>query len=104
MNLCTGPRNLVFSYINHRRKRKIIEVILFNMQRVDDAVRLACEGLAKEITQHKDSGEARKFAVWLASICKNSIRTVRRNTLDALPNLYLLLDLSTFFQFYHDKK
>uniref|UniRef100_A0A0R3RXD0 Nuclear pore protein n=1 Tax=Elaeophora elaphi TaxID=1147741 RepID=A0A0R3RXD0_9BILA len=74
---------------------------------VDDAVRLACDSLAKEITQHKDDGEARKFALWLASICKhsaNATKITRRNKLDALPTLYLLLDLSTFFQFYYDKK
>ncbi|CAG9540043.1 unnamed protein product [Cercopithifilaria johnstoni] len=71
---------------------------------VDDAIRLACEGLAKEITQHKDAGEARKLALWLASICKHSTKIAPRNTLDALPTLYLLLDISTFFQFYHDKK
>uniref|UniRef100_A0A1I7V779 Nuclear pore protein n=1 Tax=Loa loa TaxID=7209 RepID=A0A1I7V779_LOALO len=71
---------------------------------VDDAIRLACEGLTKEITRHKDAGEARELALWLANICKNSAVTTRRNTLDALPTLYLLLDLSTFFQFYHDNK
>uniref|UniRef100_A0A915Q733 Nuclear pore protein n=1 Tax=Setaria digitata TaxID=48799 RepID=A0A915Q733_9BILA len=70
----------------------------------DDAVRLACEGLAKEITQQKVGGEARKLALWLAGICKHSVRTTGKNTLDALPTLYLLLDLSTFFQLYHDKK
>ncbi|KAL3998910.1 Nup93/Nic96 family protein [Acanthocheilonema viteae] len=71
---------------------------------VDDAIRLACEGLAKEITQHKDAGEARKLGLWLANICKHSRKTAERNTLDTLPTLYLLLDLSTFFQFYYDKK
>ncbi|KAM3715813.1 Nuclear pore complex protein [Dirofilaria immitis] len=71
---------------------------------IDDAIRLACEGLAKEMTQQKSAGEARKFGVWLGSICKQSVVTTQRNTLDALPTLYLLLDLSTFFQFYHDKK
>lgn len=74
------------------------------MQYVDDAIRLACEGLAKEIMQHKYAGEARKLALWLASICKHSMKTVRKNSLDALPTLYLLLDISTFFQLYHDKK
>ncbi|VDK64983.1 unnamed protein product [Onchocerca ochengi] len=71
---------------------------------IDDAIRLACEGLAKEITRQKDVGEARKYALWLGNICKHSAVTTERNTLDALPTLYLLLDLSTFFQFYHDKK
>uniref|UniRef100_A0A1I8EWM8 Nuclear pore protein n=3 Tax=Wuchereria bancrofti TaxID=6293 RepID=A0A1I8EWM8_WUCBA len=71
---------------------------------VDDAIRLACEGLAKEIIHYKDAGEARKLALWLANICKHSTTAARKNTLDALPTLYLLLDLSTFFQFYHDRK
>ncbi|MCP9263465.1 Nuclear pore complex protein Nup93 [Dirofilaria immitis] len=55
---------------------------------IDDAIRLACEGLAKEMTQQKSAGEARKFGVWLGSICKQSVVTTQRNTLDALPTLF----------------
>ncbi|VDN01500.1 unnamed protein product [Thelazia callipaeda] len=71
---------------------------------VGDAIRLACEALAKEIIEHKDTGEARKLGVWLANICKHSAKMPRTNSVDALPNLYLMLDIYTFFQFYRDKK
>ncbi|VDK30942.1 unnamed protein product [Gongylonema pulchrum] len=68
---------------------------------MDDSIRLACDGLAKEMTQHIDDGEARKLAIWLAGICKRSAGV---STLEAQSNLYLLIDLSTFFQYYHAEK
>lgn len=71
---------------------------------MDDAIRLACEGLAKEITQHKDGGEARKLAIWLASICKRSLETAQKTTSEMLPNLHLLIDISTFFQYFHSER